>query len=305
MEKIKINFLGTGQAIPTQTRNHMGILLTYKNETILVDCGEGTQRQFRMAQLNPCRITRLLITHWHGDHVLGIPGLLQTLALNNYTKTLQVVGPQGTKKYMQELLHIFMPAKKLKIQINEVTGRFFENDDFFLQTVSLYHSVPVNGYAFIEKDKLKIKKQLLQKKLKTIKIGKNDLNKIESLKHGKDIILQGKLFKAKELTYKEEGRKISFVFDTGIGPNTIQLAKDSEIAIIESTYGADELEQALEHKHLTAPQAADIAKKAKVKNLILTHISQRYEFKEKILLEQAKKIFLNTKIAVDLMSMEI
>lgn len=305
MEKIQINFLGTGQAIPTETRNHMGIFLSYKNEHLLIDCGEGIQRQFRMAKVNPCKITRLLITHWHGDHVLGIPGLLQTLALNNYQKTLHIVGPKGTKRFMEELTKIFVPVNKLKMHVEEVMGKFFENQDFFLQATSLHHSVPVNGYAFVEKDKLKIKKQLLQKKLKTIKIGKNDLPKIENLKAGKDITLQGKSFKAKELTYKEAGRKVSFIFDTGVGPNTIHLAKDSTLAIIESTYGEEELEQALEHKHLTAGQAADIAKKAKVKELMLTHISQRYEFKEKMLLTQAKKIFSNTKIAHDLLSVEL
>ncbi len=88
---IKITFLGTSDQIPSAKRNHTAILLTYKGENILVDCGEGTQRQFRKARLNPCKITRLLITHWHGDHVLGIPGLLKTLALSGYNKTLSIV----------------------------------------------------------------------------------------------------------------------------------------------------------------------------------------------------------------------
>ena len=79
--KTKITFLGTSQAIPTAKRNHTAVLLSYKDENILIDCGEGTQRQFRKAKLNPCKLTRILITHWHGDHVLGLPGLLQTLAL--------------------------------------------------------------------------------------------------------------------------------------------------------------------------------------------------------------------------------
>src|SRR3989339_623098 len=105
--KIPICFLGTSQAIPTAKRNHTAMLLQYNDENILVDCGEGTQRQFRKAALNPCKITKLLITHWHGDHVLGIPGLLQTLALSGYNKILYIYGPRGTKKYIEEIMKIF------------------------------------------------------------------------------------------------------------------------------------------------------------------------------------------------------
>ena len=99
-EKVEIVFLGTGSAVPTIRRNHPSIFLRYKDESILFDCGEGTQRQIRKAKLNPCKLTRLFITHWHGDHVLGIPGLLQTLALNNYNRELEIYGPKGTKLYL-------------------------------------------------------------------------------------------------------------------------------------------------------------------------------------------------------------
>ena len=103
-EKIKLTFLGTGSAIPTARRNHPATLLQYKDENILVDCGEGTQRQFRKAKLNPCKITRILISHWHGDHVLGLPGLLQTLNLNGYNGKLVLYGPKGSKQKFQEMV---------------------------------------------------------------------------------------------------------------------------------------------------------------------------------------------------------
>src|SRR3990167_8815127 len=103
MEKIKITFLGTGNAIPTKKRNHTAILLTYKNENILIDCGEGTQRQFRIAELSPAKITKILITHWHGDHILGLPGLFETLAMTKYGKTLSIYGPVGTKRFIEEI----------------------------------------------------------------------------------------------------------------------------------------------------------------------------------------------------------
>src|SRR4030042_2692406 len=101
---IKITFLGTSDAIPSAERNHTSILLEYKNESILVDCGEGTQRQFRKAKLNPNKVTKILITHWHGDHVLGLAGLLQTLSFSNHNKTLSIYGTRGTKEFMKILL---------------------------------------------------------------------------------------------------------------------------------------------------------------------------------------------------------
>jgi ribonuclease Z len=197
--KIPITFLGTSQAVPTATRNHTAILLSYKDENILVDCGEGTQRQFRKAKLNPCKLTRLFITHWHGDHVLGIPGLLQTLALNNYSKTLNVYGPKGTRNFMKQLYKIFVPARKIKINVNEISsGKIFENKDFVIYSLPLDHEAPCNGYFFKEKDKLRIKKD----KLKKLKIP--NIPEIAKLSHGKDIKINNKLIKYKDLTYLEK-----------------------------------------------------------------------------------------------------
>lgn len=103
MEKIKITFLGTGSMIPTIKRSHTAILLTYKNENILIDCGEGTQRQFKIAKISPSKLTRILLTHWHGDHILGLPGLLQTLGMNDYRKTLNIYGPKKNKTLLSSI----------------------------------------------------------------------------------------------------------------------------------------------------------------------------------------------------------
>src|SRR4030042_1237487 len=130
--KISIIFLGTSPSIPTAKRSHTAVVLKYKDETILIDCGEGTQRQFRKAKLNPCKITKIIITHWHGDHILGLPGLFQTLALSNYSKTLFIYGPKGTKKFINEIYKMFIFKNKLKLEIKEVEGKFFENQDFYL-----------------------------------------------------------------------------------------------------------------------------------------------------------------------------
>ncbi|KKK90177.1 hypothetical protein LCGC14_2725720, partial [marine sediment metagenome] len=144
---IKLTFLGTSASIPSAERNHTAILLTYYGENILVDCGEGTQRQFRKARLNPCKITRILITHWHADHILGIPGLLKTLALSGYNKTLFIYGPKGTKILMKTLLKLFAFKGEYNIKVEEVNEKFFETKDFYLKTKKMTHRVPCNAYA--------------------------------------------------------------------------------------------------------------------------------------------------------------
>ena len=298
--KIPITFLGTGQAVPTAKRNHTAMLIQYKNENILIDCGEGTQRQFRKAKLNPCKLTRLLITHWHGDHVLGIPGLLQTLALNNYNKTLQIYGPKGTKRFMALMYRLFIKTGKIKVQVKEISsGKVFDTPDFSVQASQMKHGAPCIAYAFVEKDKVRIDK----KKLKKLKLPQSSL--ISKLQQGKDITYKGKRIKAGKITYKEKGRKICFIFDTAINKNAKNIAKDSDLLICEATYTEKQSDLAREYKHLTARQAAAIAKNSNSKKLILTHLSQRYENSEGKILNEAKKVFKNSKIAEDLDRIEI
>ena len=150
---VEIVLLGTGSSVPTLRRNHPAIFLRYKNESMLFDCGEGTQKQFRKAKLNPCKLTRLFITHWHGDHILGIPGLLQTLQLNGYQKTLEVYGPRGTKKFMDRILGMFIFRGKLSLNINEISsGKFFDGRDFYLTAEEMEHNTPTLAYSFVEID---------------------------------------------------------------------------------------------------------------------------------------------------------
>ena len=297
--KIPIYFLGTSQAIPTAKRNHTAMLLQYKAENILVDCGEGTQRQFRKAKLNPCALTRILITHWHGDHVLGLPGLLQTLALNNYNKTLHIYGPRGTKRFMDLLYSLFVPRGKIKIQVQEINGngKFLETPDFILEAFAMQHGTPTNAYVFIEKEKLRLDKEKLIK----LKLPHSPL--LGRLQQGKNIKFKGKTIKAKDVTYKQPGKKIAFILDTAINPNCEKAAQDADLLISEATYTEKESDLAKEYKHLTAKQAAQIAKKAK--QLFLTHISQRYQASEFKILAEAKKVFKNTKLAEDLMKIEV
>ncbi len=294
--KIKLTFLGTSDAIPTASRNHTSILLTYEGENILVDCGEGTQRQFRIAELNPNKITRILISHFHGDHIFGLPGLLSTLSFSGYNKTLYIYGPKGTKEFIKEMLRLFIFQQNFKIQVEEVSGKFFENKDFYLEAESMTHGTPCNAYSFVKKEQIRIDKKKMKKSglLEGPLVGK--------LKNGEDVLFNGKKFKSKDLTYREEGRKISVVLDTSLNSKIIPFVKNSNLLILESTFLENSekgKKLAEEYKHLTAKQAGEITKKSKSKKLVITHISSRYDKNPKFLVDEAKKIFKNSELAKD------
>ncbi len=293
MEPITLTFLGTGNAVPTERRNHTAILLTYKDENILIDCGEGTQRQFRYAKLSPAKLTRLLITHWHGDHILGLPGILQTLAMTDYQKTLEVHGPKQTKEYFKLLSQLVNIQVSLDIKEHS-SGKILETKEFYVEAEQMQHGTPSLAFAFQIKNKLRLDKSKLDK----LKLPNSPI--LGELAKGKDITFEGKKIKAKDVTYMEKGRRVTIILDTKMNERAIKLAKNSDLLICESSFAESESEEAESHKHLTASQAATIAKKAKAEALILTHISQRYEAFPKIIEEEAKKIFKNSKIVKDL-----
>jgi ribonuclease Z len=304
MEKIKMTFLGTGSAIPTPRRNHPAVLLQYKNENILFDCGEATQIQFRKAKLNPCKITRIFLTHWHGDHVLGLPGLLQTLMLNNYGKTLKIYGPEGTKKMASLYVGLFAhKGQNFPIEIRELKGKEkIEEKEFEIEVEEMQHETPTIAYTFLIKEKSRLDK----KKIEKLNLPKNS-PLIGELAKGKTITINNKKIEGKKLIYKEEQRKVTLIMDTKHNPNCEKIAKNSDLLISESTYSAEEKQLAEEHFHLTSEQAAEIAKKSNSKKLILTHFSQRYEtrYQQDKILKEAKKVFKNSFLAEDLMSLEI
>jgi len=297
--KIKITFLGTSAQIPTARRNHSAVLLNYEGENILVDCGEGTQRQFRKARMNPCKVNRILITHRHGDHVFGLPGLLSTLDLSGYNKTLYIYGPRGIKRFLQSFLGLDYVKREFEIKIEEVSGRFFETDDFYLESEQMEHGIETNAYVFVKKGQRRIDRA----KLKKSKLPSGPL--LKKLTEGKNIVYEKKKYLAKDLTYSEGDKKISFILDTLDNKKIVAFVKDSDLLICESSFGDDLKEMAKEHLHLTAKQAGEIAKKSKSKKLILTHISQRYDKDIKKLLAEAKKVFKNSSVAEDFDRVEV
>jgi len=298
-EKIKVTFLGTGSMIPDAKRNHPAFLLTYKEENILIDCGEGTQVQFRKSKLNPCKITRILITHWHGDHTFGLPGLLRTLSTSGYTKNLFIYGPKGIKKHIDEMFIAFGNVENFKVETREVSGKFFENSDFYLEAERMIHVQPCNAYNFILKEKTRIDKKKLRKF--KIKEGKH----ISHLKDKGWMIHNGKKYFVKNLSFIEGGRKISFVLDTLVNERINPFVRNSDLFVCEASFSSDLEKLAREYKHMTSRQAAEIAKKAQAKRLYLVHLSQRYSNGNDKILNEAKKHFKNTFLPKDLDMVEV
>jgi len=292
---MEIVLLGTSSMVPTEERNHSAALISYKDENILVDCGEGTQRQFRKAGISAMKLTRILISHWHGDHVLGLPGLFMTLGAQGYDKTLEIYGPKGTKTYMKEMLNVFVSREPVKFKVIEVDkGVFFENENFKLEAEPLKHGIRTLGYSFIEKDR----RRVLMDKLR--KIGVKEGPKLKDLQNGKNVVIDGKTIRAKDYTSLIEGKKVTFILDTLKCDEAVKLSKNSDLLFCESCYSHELLEKAIERKHMTSVQAAEIAKKSKSKRLILVHFSQRYKEVSK-LEKEAKKHFKNTIAGKDFM----
>ena len=281
---IKITFLGTTCMQPTKDRNHSGIHINYEKENILFDCGEGIQRQLRIANLKPSKITKIFISHWHGDHVLGLPGLLSTMAADQYSKKLQIYGPRGIKKYFQFMRKAFPNKEEISVEINELnSGIIFENNKMVLSAEKLNHSITCFGFSLKEKDKLKIN---------SAKINLLGLNGplVGKLQQGKNIKFEGKIVKSKDYTSRIKGKKISYVADTRPCPGVDRLALNADLLISESTYVWKDIEKAKAHFHMTAKEVGEIAKKNNVKKLVLTHPSMRYK-NINIMEKEAKKYF--------------
>lgn len=302
-DKIEITILGTSSAVPTAERNHPSFLLHYKDQNILFDCGEGTQRQIRKVGLNPCKINKIFISHWHGDHILGIPGLLQTLAMNGYNKVLEIYGPRGTKEKMQAILDLFMKnyfkyfenlGFKLELKINEVKqGVVIENQEWVVMAENTEHWGNSLAYSFLVKEKQRLDKE----KLKALKIPNTPL--IGELVLGKKVKIDGKIVDGKKLIYTENSKKITYISDTSFNENLIEFAKDSDVIISECSYLVDQQEKADNYFHLTTKGTATIAKKAKAKKLYLLHLSQQYSKIPKVVENEAKKFFSEVEVLKD------
>lgn len=297
---MKIIFLGTSAGVPTKERNHTSILLIYNGDYLLFDCGEGTQRQLKKAGISPLLINRIFITHLHADHILGLFGLLQTFVLNKINKKIEIYGPTGLKNFLKYAIKLFPAINYLKINITEISAakKKFEFDNYYIYALKLKHSVTTYGYCFIEKDKLNVKK-------KYVKMLGGPSPMFKRLKEGKSVIIKGKKITPSEALKIKKGKKISIILDTSFYKPISSFISNSNLLIIECVYSSDLRNLAKEYLHLSTTDVIKIVKNSKVKNIIVTHISERYSGKENEILKELKKELKNVSIARDLLCLEI
>lgn len=298
---MELTLLGTSCSIPTKERNVPGYFLSYKNEGILFDCGEGTQRQMNICGIKRTSVTKILITHWHGDHVSGLIGLLQTVS-NELGEKIKIWGPKGTKKRMKSLMETCFYDQNLNIEVNELTPKgiekFYENEDYILECAKMNHSTEIIAYSFVEKNKLRIDKDKIKK------LGLKEGSYMKDLTEGKNVKVNNKKINYAEVTYLQEGRKLTYITDTRPNKNCIELAEQADLLLCEGVYTHDLLEKGEKYYHMTAREAGLIASQANVKKLVLIHFSQRYKNVLE-LQEDAQTVFDNVICGEDFMKIRI
>ncbi|MDD2679041.1 MAG: ribonuclease Z [Candidatus Nanoarchaeia archaeon] len=299
---IDVIFLGTSSQFPTKERNHSSIFFRLKKFKALLDCGEGTQRQMRILKLSPHHLNAVFITHWHGDHALGLGGIIQSLGASKREDALSIYGPKGTKERVEHLLktYAFKPGFHIEVfEANEFDEELLlDFPDFQVYSFPLSHGVTGNGYYLVTKPLRRINVDY------TKKFGLIKHPLLGDLQEGKDIVYKGKRISAKNATYLDTIRKLAYISDTKYFDNLIEYAKNSDLLICEATFSKKDEEKCKDYNHLSSAQAAMIAKKSNSKQLIMTHISQRYG-NSKLLEEDAKKVFKNSLYAHDFMEYEI
>jgi len=299
---LEITFLGTASMVPTKERNVQGIYLDYKGEGILVDCGEGTQRQMNIAGINRLKVKKVLISHWHGDHVSGLIGLIQTIGNTEEPGKLTIFGPVGSKERMYHLLNTCIFDLRITIDVQEIDIMkkeiIFQNDDYVIEAAPLDHSVPCIGYTFTEKDTRKINLE------KAKKLGIQEGPLLGKIQRGESVIVHGKEISPDDVSTVKKGKKVAFIMDTALTNSCYDLAENADILISEATFESSKAEKADKFKHLTAEQVALVANKAGVKKLILTHFSQRYKSLNDLETE-AKDLFPETTLAYDFLKLKM
>lgn len=300
---LKVIFLGTAGSIPTPKRSLPSILIQRKGEQVMFDCGEGVQRQMIKAKAGFHREMKVFISHMHGDHVLGLPGLLQTMALLDREKKLDVYGPLGIKSFLEGIRKTVQFVLTFPVEIHEVleAGVICEEDEYTVQAVWANHAIPALSYALAEKSRAG---KFYPEKAKALGVPEGPL--WSKLQRGRKVKLpNGRVIKPEDVTGPTRpGRKIVYTGDTRPFEELTKFAEDTDLLIHDATLGDELVERAEEDGHSTPEQAARNAKKANAKRLILTHISARYS-DANVLLKRARKIFKNTQVAEDLMEIAI
>lgn len=298
---LRITFLGTGGTLPTINRNPSAIFVNREGDMMLFDCGEGTQQQMMRAKTG-MKISSIFITHFHADHFLGIPGLIQTMSFNGRTEPLDIYGPVRTEqmvKLMQELGY-YKPG--FEINAHELEdGYIVDKGEYSIKAVATDHGIPSFGYVLEEKSRAgRFNRE------RALELGVPVGHMFSKLQNGETVTVNGReIMPSQVMGETRPGRKIVYSGDTRPCKNIERESNGADLLIHDGTFDDELRDWALDTKHSTASEGAQLAKKANVRQLILTHFSSRYSENTEPLLHDAKDIFENVRLAGELMEIEI
>lgn len=277
-KSVKVYFLGVGGGIPSVTRSPPSVAVNFQGKTLLFDCGEGTQLQLQRVGLSPHKIQEIFITHLHGDHVLGLPGLLSTMMMLNRTKPLMIYGPVGTKKFTETTLELTHAHIDFPLTVKNVKeGIISTQHQYRVECFPSIHSVASLSYILQTAD---TPGRFDVRKAEQLGVPSGPLRK--ELYNGQPIKTpEGKIVRPEDvLGPVRKGLRIVFSGDTAPNPKLAKAAKGASLLIHDATFTALHKENAKKYEHSTAAQAAQIASDASVKRLALVHISPRYASNE-------------------------
>ena len=298
---MKLVFLGTSAAQPTAERGMTCICLVLDREILMFDAGEGAQIAFSKSKLGWNKKLKIFVTHLHGDHCVGILGLLQTMSLQNRTESVDIYGPTGIEEFIAANLKILNFGLTFPVRITRIKeGLVFEDSTYSIHVCEAQHSIPAYSYLFIEKDK---PGKFYPQKAKELGIPEGKL--WHDLQNDTEVKVGEKTIKPSDVMGdKRKGKKIGISGDTRPTKKLEEFFKDCDYMTFDSTYSDTLRDNAKENFHSTAKEAAELAKKARVSNLILTHFSARYEDVEE-LVNEAKTIHGSVIAAKDLLEINI
>ncbi|PSA93140.1 ribonuclease Z [Bacillus atrophaeus] len=305
---MELLFLGTGAGMPAKSRNVSSIalkLLEERRSVWLFDCGEATQHQILHTSIKPRKIEKIFITHMHGDHVYGLPGLLGSRSFQGGEDELTIYGPKGIRAFIETSLNVTATRLTYPLAIIEIEeGVIFEDDQFTVTAKPVIHGVPAFGYRVQEKDMPGALKADL---LKEMKIPPGPI--YQKIKQGEEVTLEdGRVINGRDfLDEPKKGRIVAFSGDTRVCSNVKELAVDADVLVHEATFAKGDDKLAHDYFHSTTEQAAKTAKEAGAKKLILTHISARYqgEASLQMLLTEAEDIFPSSMTAFDFLEIDV
>ena len=265
--------LGTASQAPTRRRNHNGYFLRWDDEGLLFDPGEGTQRQMLFAGVMASQITRICITHFHGDHCLGLPGVLARMSLDRVPHPVEICYPAGSREVFRRLRHASLFRDVLDLRERRIRGAgpvVVDAAAFRLEARALSHSVPTVGYRLTEPDG----RRMLPGPLAAAGIAGPDIGRLQ--RAGR-LSVEGRTVTLEQVSEPRPGQRFAFIMDTRLCDAAFELAEQADMLVCESTFANAEATLASDYGHLTAGQAGQIAARARARLLVLTHFSQRYE----------------------------